>query len=57
MFAHAAMKRRRSALTWSRRALFANPIEPRVYLAIAVAIQLLTPDQVMERLHRRGRGI
>ena len=56
-FAHAAMGRRRSALTWGRRALFANPMEPRVFLAAAVAVHFVTPDQVMERLHRRGRGI
>ena len=56
-FAHAAMGRRRSALTWGRRALSANLGEPRVLLAAAVAAHLLTPDQVMERLHKRGRGI
>lgn len=56
-FAHAAMRSRRSAMAWGRRALLANPGEPRVYLAAAVATQLVTPDQVMERLHRHGRGI
>lgn len=56
-FAHAAMKRRRSAAAWVGRALMANPAEPRVYLALAVAASVLTPDTVMERLHRHGRGI
>lgn len=56
-FAQAAMGHRRSALSWGRRALRANPREPRVFLAAAVAARLVTADQVMERLHRHGRGI
>jgi glycosyltransferase involved in cell wall biosynthesis len=56
-FAHAAMGHRRSALVWGQRALRANPTEPRVFLAAAVAARLVTPDLVMERLHKHGRGI
>lgn len=56
-FAHAAMGSPRSAFGWGRRALAANPSEPRVFLAAAVSARLITPDHVMERLHKHGRGI
>lgn len=56
-FAHAAMGNRRTALRWAAQAARRNPREPRVLLTLAVASGAFTPDFVMERLHRRGRGI
>lgn len=56
-FAQAALKNRRSALRWARSAWRRNPREPRAALAAAVAVGVISPDTVMERLHRHGRGI
>lgn len=56
-FAHAAMGHRRTALRWAASALRRRPWEPRVPLAVAVALGLVSPDTVMTRLHRHGRGI
>lgn len=56
-FAHAAMGDRRATLWWASGAIRRSPGEPRIYLALAVASRLVTPDRVMETLHRRGRGI
>lgn len=56
-FAHAAMKNRKVAVRWAASALWRNPFEPRVPLAIAVAAGVLSPDRVMTELHKRGRGI
>lgn len=56
-FAEAASGRRRAALRWARRTLRANWREPRAYLALAVAGRALNADKVVQRLHRRGRGI
>lgn len=56
-FAHAAMGHRRAALGWAGRALRRNRREPRAVLALAVAVHAVTPDRIMEALHRTGRGI
>lgn len=56
-FAQAALKNRRSALSWAGSAFVRNPAEPRTALALAVAAGLVTPDRVMEELHKRGKGI
>jgi glycosyltransferase involved in cell wall biosynthesis len=56
-FAQAALKNRRSALRWAGSAWRRNPLEPRALLAVAVATGLLSPNTVMEQLHKRGRGI
>jgi glycosyltransferase involved in cell wall biosynthesis len=56
-FAQAAMGQRRTALRWAGKALRRNPVEPRAYLAAAVALRAVKPDQVMEQLHQRGKGI
>ncbi|MFN8195865.1 MAG: glycosyltransferase family 2 protein [Nocardioidaceae bacterium] len=55
-FAHAAMGHRREALRWAATAVRRSPVEPRVPLAVAVALGL-SPDLVMTRLHKHGRGI
>ncbi len=56
-FAHAAMGHRRAAFGWAARAARRNPFEPRVLLTLAVAAGAVSPDFVVEQLHRRGRGI
>ena len=56
-FAHAARGDAREALRWSLRALAKRPLEPRPYLALAVAGGLTTSETVLDRLHRRGRGV
>lgn len=56
-FARAAQGQRREAVRWAWSAARRNPTEPRVPLALAVAVGLLSPEQVMARLHRHGRGI
>ncbi len=56
-FAQAALGNRRTAWEWARSALRRNPREPRAVLALAVAARLISPDRVMEQLHRRGKGI
>jgi glycosyltransferase involved in cell wall biosynthesis len=56
-FATAAGGDRRGALRWVGRSLRHNPLEPRGYLALAVASGVVRPDAVMRRLHDRGRGI
>lgn len=56
-FAHAAMGHRRAALKWATGAFQRNPLEPRIVLALIVASRALTPDFIMDRLHRHGKGI
>lgn len=56
-FAQAAMGHRREALRWALRAARQRPTEPRLVLALAVAVRVISADRVMEMLHRRGRGI
>jgi glycosyltransferase involved in cell wall biosynthesis len=56
-FAHAARGDARQAVRWSLRGLRKRPLEPRPYLALAVAGRLTTSDVVLDRLHRRGRGV
>lgn len=56
-FAAAASGSSLEALKWVRRAIGANPLEPRAYIAMAVMSGLVEPDAVMRWLHRRGRGI
>ncbi|PZM97192.1 MAG: glycosyl transferase [Actinobacteria bacterium] len=56
-FAHAAAGNRRHALHWVRRTLTRNLREPRAYLALAVAGNVVRPDTVLQSLHKRGRGI
>lgn len=56
-FAQAAMGERTAAVRRAGRALRRHPLEPRAFLALAVASGVLKPDRVMEMLHHRGRGI
>ncbi len=56
-FAYAARGDAREAIRWSLRGLAKRPLEPRPYLALAVAGRLTTSDAVLDRLHRRGRGV
>jgi hypothetical protein len=56
-FAAAAAGDRAMAWRWVRRAIRARPREPRPYIALGVMSGLLSPDQVIRWLHRRGRGL
>jgi len=56
-FAHAARGDAPEAVRWSLRGLAKRPLEPRPYLALAVASRLTTSETVLDRLHRRGRGV
>jgi glycosyltransferase involved in cell wall biosynthesis len=56
-FALAAMGRRSEALTWARRSLRCWPGEHRAYLAVAVALGLVSSESLMRMAHRRGHGI
>ncbi len=56
-FAVAAKGDRRAALRWVGRAVRRNPLEPRAYLALAVASGAVKPEAIIRRLHVRGRGI
>lgn len=56
-FAHAAHGDTRDALSWSARAALRSPLEPRAYIAAAVALRLVSSERVLASLHRRGRGV
>jgi GT2 family glycosyltransferase len=56
-FATAATGDRRGSLHWVGRTIRRNPLEPRAYLALAVASGAVKPDAIIRRLHDRGRGI
>lgn len=56
-FAHASMGERGSALREAWAAARRWPLEPRVPLAVLVALSLAKPAFVMRTLHRFGRGI
>ncbi|MDW3214191.1 MAG: glycosyltransferase family 2 protein [Ilumatobacteraceae bacterium] len=56
-FALAAVGRRREAARDIVRTLVRRPLEPRAYLAVAVALRLANPERIKAWAHRRGRGI
>jgi glycosyltransferase involved in cell wall biosynthesis len=56
-FAHAARGETREALAWSGKALSRSPLEPRAFIAAAVALRLVSSERVLATLHRRGHGI
>jgi len=56
-FARAAGGDRKLAVQWAGRTVRRNPLEPRAYLALAVASGAVKPDTVVRQLHSRGRGI
>jgi len=56
-FARAAGGQRRLAVRWAGRTVRRNPLEPRAYLALAVASGAVKSDTIVRQLHSRGRGI
>jgi glycosyltransferase involved in cell wall biosynthesis len=56
-FALAALGRRSEALSSARRTLRSWPAERRAYLAVAVALGLVSSERLMRTAHRRGHGI
>jgi glycosyltransferase involved in cell wall biosynthesis len=56
-FASAGCDRASDARAWARRALRLSPFQPRAYLALAVSVGVLNPDQVLRLAHTFGRGI
>jgi len=56
-FAHAALGERREALRWAWRSMRTHPLEPRSYLALAVAARVLRAATIVDRANRTGRGV
>lgn len=56
-FGEAALGERRSAGRWAWRALRANPLQWRAVVALPVAARLVSAEQVLNTLHRFGRGV
>ncbi|GGS90575.1 hypothetical protein GCM10010156_56160 [Planobispora rosea] len=56
-FHHAALGRRREAGRWAWRAFASRHGEPRVPIALAVALGLISARAVLSRLHHHGHGI
>ena len=56
-FALAALGRRSEAVSSARRSLRSWPGERRAYLAVAVAVGLVSSERLMRIAHRRGHGI
>jgi glycosyltransferase involved in cell wall biosynthesis len=56
-FGEASQGHRRAARTWARRALRNDPTQWRAVASLAVASRLVTPDRVLNTLHRYGRGV
>ncbi|MFM7068105.1 MAG: glycosyltransferase family 2 protein [Actinomycetes bacterium] len=56
-FARAAAGRRRSALHAAASSLRRRPVEPRAWLALAVASGAVPSERVVDELRRRGRGL
>jgi len=45
------------ALRWAARTARAWPREPRAYLAVLVALRVVSAERLLDLAHRRGRGI
>ena len=56
-FAGAASGDRALAWKWIQKAIRANPLEARPYIALAVMCGLVKPNAVIRALHRHGRGL
>lgn len=56
-FALAALGKRGEAIGEASRALRSAPFERRCYLAVLVALRLVTAERLLDLAHRRGRGI
>jgi len=53
----AAVGNRRDALMWSRAAVRSNWREPHAAIALAAAAGVVRVENIVNALHRRGRGI
>lgn len=53
----AMLSNRRDALRWATRAIRANVREPRSYLAVAVALRVVSGQWLVDQLNQRGHGI
>lgn len=56
-FAYAAAGEGAEARAWTRRTLQHRPLEPRAWLAMLTMTHLVSPQQTIAALNRRGRGI
>lgn len=56
-YGSAMVGRRREALRWATRSMLFNWREPRAYLAILVAMQLVDGQWIVDQLNRRGHGV
>ena len=56
-FAHAAQGRRRDAVRWAGRTLLDDPRQLRAHAALAVAAGVASPDRLLARVNRSGRGL
>jgi hypothetical protein len=56
-FASAGCGRRSEAVAWAQRALRLSPVQPRAYLALAVAAGLARADSVLRVARTFGKGI
>lgn len=56
-FAYAALGAKRTALRFAWRAFRLSWKEQRAYVALVVALRLVTADRVLRLAHSRGRGI
>ncbi|WP_110239601.1 glycosyltransferase family 2 protein [Nocardioides gilvus] len=56
-FGEASRPDRRAAVRWAGKALVKDPLQWRAYVGLAVAARLLTPAQVLNLLHKAGRGV
>lgn len=56
-FYRAASGAHAGARGWARRALRGNWREPRAYLAMAMALRLVSAPRVLKELNARGRGV
>ncbi len=56
-FANAALGNRAEALRTAWRTIRLSPAERRTYLAVAVALRLVSAERLMRLAHRRGHGI
>jgi glycosyltransferase involved in cell wall biosynthesis len=56
-FARAATGNGPGAANWAVRSFVANPLEPRPWLAAAVALRIVSAGAIQRAANRRGRGI
>lgn len=56
-FARAAQGRRRDAVRWAGRSIADDPRQLRAYGALAVAAGVASPDALLDRVNRTGRGL